>query len=118
MYNNIPSPSKTPAATAYSNYYEPPVELETNTFNLMKGFFEAKGFDKLSAESISVTFIKQAQFDNYNPLEILDTLKKFDSPKLNEVVTEVLNYNRFKSSYLGSTSGLKPFEPVSRNIVV
>lgn len=118
MYNNIPSPSKSPAAVAYSNSYEKPTELETNTFNIMKGFFEARGFDKLSAESIAVTFIKQAQVDSYNPLEILDTLKTFDSPKLNAVVTEVLNYNRFKSSYLGSTKGLQPFEPVSRNIAV
>ena len=52
MYNNIPSGSKTPIATAYSNAYEKPLALETNTFNLMKGFFEAKGFDKTSAESI------------------------------------------------------------------
>ncbi len=118
MYNNIPSPSKSPAATAFSNSYERPVELETNTFNLMKGFFEAKGFDKLSAESITVTFIKQAQQDSYNPLEILDTLKKLEAPKLNAVVTEVLNFNRFKSSYLGSTKGLQPFEPVARNIAV
>lgn len=118
MYNNLPSISKSPAAVAYSNSYERPTELETNTFNLMKGFFEAKGFDSLSAESIAVTFIKQARVDNYNPLEILDTLKSFDAPKLNTVVTEVLNYNRFKSSYLGNTKGLQPFEPVARNILV
>jgi hypothetical protein len=117
MYNNLPSTGKSVAATAYSNAYEKPLELETNTFNLMKGFFEAKGFDKLSAETIAVTFIRQASADGYNPLQVLDTLKSFAAPKLNSVVTEILNYNRYKTSYLGNSSGIKAFDPVARNIV-
>jgi hypothetical protein len=117
MFNNLPSNGKSVAATAYSNAYEKPLELETNTFNLMKGFFEGKGFDKLSAETIAVTFMKQAKVDGYNPLQVLDTIKGFAAPKLNAVVTEILNYNRYKTSYLGNSSGIKAFEPVARNIV-
>lgn len=117
MYNNLPTTSKSVAATAYSNAYQKPLELETNTFNLMKGFFEAKGFDKLSAETIAVTFIQQASTDGYNPLQVLDTIKGFSAPKLNAVVTEILNYNRYKTSYLGNSSGIKSFEPIARNIV-
>lgn len=117
MYNNIPSGAKNPIATPYTNFYEKPLELETNTFNLMKGFFEGKGFDKLSAETIAVTFIRQATVDNYNPLEVLDTLKGMAAPNLNAVVTEILNYNRFKTSYLGNSTGLSAFEPIARNIV-
>ena len=30
MYNNLPSNSKSVAATAYSNAYQKPLELETN----------------------------------------------------------------------------------------
>jgi hypothetical protein len=117
MYNNLPSNGKSVAATAYSNAYQKPLELETNTFNLMKGFFEGKGFDKLSAETIAVTFIRQASIDGYNPLQVLDTIKGFAAPKLNAVVTEILNYNRYKTSYLGNSSGIKSFDPIARNIV-
>lgn len=118
MYNNIPPQNKGYAATAYSNTYEKPTPLETNTFNLMKGFFEAKGFDKTSAESVAVTFIKQASVDGYNPLEVLDTLKGLDTLKLNAVVTEILNFHRYKTSYLGNSTQSPAFEPVARNIVV
>jgi hypothetical protein len=118
MYNNLPGGnSANPAATAFNSMYAVPLELETNTFNLMKGFFEAKGFDKTSAETIAVTFIRQAKLDGYNPLEIINTLKTFDQVKLNSAVIDVLNFNRFKSSYLGNSTGLRPFEPVARNVV-
>lgn len=117
MYNNIPPVTKSPAAVTFSSAYEKPLELETNTFNLMKGFFEAKGFDKFSADTIAVTFIRQAANDGYNPLEILDTLKNLDRSNLNSVVTDILNFNRYKTSYLGNISGVTPFAPVARNIV-
>ncbi len=118
MFNNIPVGSdRNPSATAFSTMYEKPLALETNTFNLMKGFFEARGFDKLSADTVAVTFIKQATRDGYNPLAVLDTLKTMDGLKLNAAVTEILNYNRYKTSYLGSNKTNTAFEPVARNIV-
>jgi len=118
MFNNIPvGNSRTPSATAFSSMYEKPLALETNTFNLMKGFFEARGFDKLSADTVATTFIKQAARDGYNPLEVLDALKTMDGLKLSAAVTEILNYNRYKTSYLGSNKTSSAFEPVARNIL-
>ena len=117
MYTNLPPQSVNPTATAYSNAYEKPFALETNTFNLMKGFFEGKGFDKVSAEMLSTTFIRQAATDGYNPLEVLGTLRTMDSFKLSGVVNEILNYNRYKTSYLGTTSGVVAFPPIARNVV-
>jgi hypothetical protein len=93
------------------------LELDANTFSLMKGFFEKRGFDKSSAETIAVTLIRQATLDDYNPLEVLDTMKKFDGAQLNTVVSELINFNRFKSSYVGSSSTPNSFLPVSRNII-
>ena len=117
MYNNIPTTANSNLGSdAYNNSYTYPLELETNTLNLMKGFFESKGFDKSSSETISVTFIKQAKQDGYNPLSVLDSIKKLDTVALNSLITEILNFNRYKTSYLGSKSNLSPFEPVARNI--
>jgi hypothetical protein len=117
MYNNIPSKSSSPAATAYNAAYGKPLALETNTFNLMKGFFEGKGFDTLASDTLATTFIRQASTDGYNAMEVLATLKTMDSFKLTAIVNEILNFNRYKTSYLGTTSGTVPFEPVARNIV-
>ena len=91
-------------------------EVCPNSF-IKIGFFESKGFDKSSSETISVTFIKQAKQEGYNPLSVLDSIKKLDTVALNSLITEIINFNRYKTSYLGSKSNLFPFEPVARNIV-
>ena len=119
MYNNLPGGNNlNPAATAFNSTYGQPLELDPNTFSMMKGFFESKGFDKTSAETIAVTFIKQARTDGYNPMEVLDTMKGLPVPELNTVVTEILNFNRYKTSYLGKNQTGSSFEPVSRNIAI
>ena len=118
MYNNIPTTANSNLGSdAYNNSYTYPLELETNTLNLMKGFFESKGFDKSSSETISVTFIKQAKQDGYNPLSVLDSIKKLDTVTLNSLVTEILNYNRFKTSTLGMAQTFTPVSEVQRNIL-
>lgn len=118
MYNNLPTnTSPTLAATAFNQQYSQPLELDAGTFSMMKGFFEKRGFEKLSAEMVAVTLIRQAKQDGYNPLEVLDTMKEFDDANLNTVVAELINYNRFKSSYLGNSTANVPFNPVYRNVV-
>jgi len=119
-YNNIPYASITQTDStiqAFDNYYSIPLELNANTFNAMKAFFTSKGFDNVSAESIAVTIMKQAVKDNYNPMTILDTLKGLSSIDISALVSEILNNNRFKTSYLGYSLAFNPQAEVVRNIV-
>ena len=118
MYNNFPV-SKAPNSPSkiYDRQFTQPLELDANTFSLMKGFFEKRGFDKSSAETIAVTLIRQATLDDYNPLEVLDTMKKFDGTQLNTVVSELINFNRFKSSYVGSSTAPNSFLPISNLLI-
>lgn len=115
--NNLPSSSKNATVQAFDAYYEKPFEIDASTFGMMKGFFESKGFDKSSAETISISIMKQAKLDGYSPLAVLDTMKGLQGVELSGVVGDIINYNRFKTSYLGQSSGFKPFEPVARNIL-
>jgi hypothetical protein len=50
-------------------------------------------------------------------MQILDTLKGLDSVEISALVAEILNYNRFKTSYLGYALAFTPRIEVSRNIV-
>jgi hypothetical protein len=116
--NNLPASLSTNATIqAFDTYYDKPFEIDASTFGLMKGFFEGKGFDKSAAETISVSIMKQARIDGYNPLAVLDTMKGLHGVELSAVVGDIINYNRFKSSYLGQSTGFQPFEPVARNIL-
>ena len=118
-YSNLPPNSASENSTAKSldNYYIRQFELDPGTFNMMKGFFQSRKFDKVAAESIAVTIMKQAKADGYNPMAVLDQLKGMQSLELNSLVSEILNFNRFKTSLVGHSTGFAPFEPVARNIV-
>jgi len=119
-YSNLP-PNLTAANStvkSIDNYYIRQFELDPSTFNMMKGFFQSKNFDKVAAESIAVTIMKQAKVDGYNPMAVLDQLKGMQGLELNSLVSEILNYNRFKTSLICHSMGFSPFEPVARNIVV
>jgi hypothetical protein len=116
--NNLPaSPYSNSTIQAFDTYYEKPFEIDASTFSMMKGFFESRGFDKSSSETISISIMKQARLDGYNPLAVLDTMKSLQGVELSAVVGDIINYNRFKTSYLGQSTGFKPFEPVARNIL-
>lgn len=118
-YSNLPPNPASVNSTvqSFDNYYVKPFEIDPSTFNMMKGFFQSKHFDKVAAETISVTIMKQAKADGYSPFQILDQLKSLNGLELNSLVSEILNYNRFKTSLVGHSLGFSPFEPVSRNIV-
>jgi hypothetical protein len=117
-YNNIPfTQSSNQTVQAFDNYYSAPIELNASVVAAMTGYFTNRGFGEVSAESIAVTIIKQAKKDNYNPMQILDTLKGLNDVELSGLVSEILNYNRFKSSSLGYAQTFQPNPDIARNII-
>ena len=120
VYNNIPNtkiPNSSDATLqAFDAYFIAPLELKVSTFDAIKSFFTGRGFDISAAESITVIIMKQAKQDRYNPMQVLDSLKGLDSVELTSLIAEILNYNRFKSSYLGYALEFIPYEEVLRNI--
>lgn len=123
IYSNIPikqpeesSSSKT--TKTFNQYYDIPVQLDQNVLVAMKGFLENRGFSEASSESIAITIMVQAKRDDYNPMAVLESMKKLNETTLSQIVSEILNYNRFKSSVLGSVQKTAVVENVQRNIVV
>lgn len=119
MYSNLPpQPASSSIVKAFDAYTNTSVELETNTLNAMKGFFTSRGFESISAETIGVIIIKQAKHDGYNPMTILDTLSGLTDVEISALVSEILNYNRFKTSFLGYASRFIATDEIKRNILV
>ena len=121
-YSNLPPNSKRYQGTdetiqLLNNYYAEPLELKVSEFDAITGFFTAKGFDTESSQSIAVAIISQSKIDNFNPMSVIDTMKKLDKVELNNLILEILNYNRFKTSFLGYKAQFTPAEEVVRNIV-
>ena len=119
LYTNLPpSPvSNNSTVSAMDSYYVKPLGVDSSTYSMVTGFFQNRGFGVSAAETTSMAIIKQAQLDGYSPLDVLDSLKGLNDILLNSIVAEILNYNRFKTSFLGNATGFIPFPPVSRTIL-
>ena len=122
-YSNLPA-TPTPniytsngTVQSFNSYYTAPIEFDAGTLNAMTGFFESRGFDITTSNAISAIIITQAQSDGYNPMTVLDSLVGLDGLEISELATQILNYNRFKSSFLGYSSSIKTYHEVQRNIL-
>ena len=120
QYSNLPpaaKPSTSDTVQAFDNYYSEPLELSSTVLTAMKGYFMNRGFEEVSAESITITIMRQAHNDGYNPMQILDTLKGLSNVELSGLVSEILNYNRFKTSSLGYARSFVPNTEIQRSII-
>ena len=120
-FNNIPVNDTTSSDSStikfFNQYYQVPVELNSNSLVAMKGFFEKRGFGANAAESTSIIILAQAKKDNLNEFQILDTLIGLDDIQISALVGEILNYNRFKTSSLGIAFNSVPADEIQRNIL-
>ena len=103
--------------TFFNNYFSKKLSFPTNQVDAVIAFFEKRGFDKQAAISVGTILLQQAKIDNVNVFKLLDTLKGLTDVQLSAVVTEILNYNRPKTSTLGykRSESVDKFE--KRNIV-
>ena len=121
-YNNLPKPKSNPDSAnatlqVFDTYSVAPLNVDATTYDAMVGFFTQRGFSEDSARSMSYVIIKQAILDSINPFKLIETLKGLSNVEISDVITEVLNYNRYKTSSLGTASPFTPSQEVARNII-
>ena len=97
--------------------YEKEFEFNAGEYDAVIAFFVKRGFKRASAESTAYVILAQAKIDDIKPQEILDKLTYASPAQLSEVITIILNANRYKSSRLGVRKTLTTTESVSRNIL-
>jgi hypothetical protein len=121
FYTNLPPKQKddldkTIEKLTTSNY-ETDYQFSAGDYDSTIGFFVKRGFSRTAAESTAYAILSQAKIDNVRPQEILDSLTNADPALLSELITIILNANRYKSSRLGVRQTLTTKETVSRNII-
>jgi|TARA_S200000501_G_C20846990_1_gene754028 hypothetical protein len=121
FYTNLPPKEKdrlekTINKLSSGNYTEE-FQFNTNDYDAAVAFFVKRGFQRESAESTAYVILSQAKIDSVSPQEILDSLAKANPATLSELITIILNANRYKSSRLGVRQTLQTKETVSRNIL-
>jgi len=85
----------------FDQYYTEKLTYPANQVDAVVDFFRKRGFDNTAAVSTATVLLRQAKLDEVNVFKLLDTLKGLDEVQLSNIVAEILNYNRPKSSSIG-----------------
>jgi hypothetical protein len=99
--------------TAYTENFQ----FNVGEYDAAIGFFVKRGFSRTSAEGVAYIILRQAKIDSISPQVILDKIGYATPTQLSELITIVLNANRYKSSRLGVRQTRTTKETVSRNIL-
>ena len=121
FYTNLPPKEKEDldktieklTSTSYQTNYE----FNVGEYDATIAFFVKRGFTRTAAESTAYVILAQAKIDDVRPTEILDKLTYADEAQLSEIITIILNANRYKSIRLGVRQTLTTKETVSRNLI-
>ena len=121
FYTNLPQKEKdrlqkTIDSLRQTQYVEP-FQFNANDYDATVGFFVKRGFDRQPAEETAYVILQQAKIDSVPVMEILDTLGKAEPAQLSELITIILNSNRFKTSRLGVRKDKDSKDVISRNIL-
>lgn len=117
---NLPPQTSTDSAdevkTFFNKYFTHQISFPSNQIDAVLGFFLKNGFEEQAAKSTAIVLLNQARIDNVNPLQLIDSLKSLNGAQLSQVVTEIINLYREKTSFLGYKSLTSESTYESRNI--
>tara|TARA_B110000503_G_scaffold105362_1_gene157194 strand:+ start:5780 stop:6145 length:366 start_codon:yes stop_codon:yes gene_type:complete len=104
--------------TFFNNYYNTTLSYNASEVDAVIGYFLKRGFEKIAAVNTASVLLQQASVDQINVQQLLDTLKGINDVQLSNVVAQILNLNRAKTSTLGYRSPAVTLLFDQRNILV
>ena len=102
----------------FDKFFVSEVTFPSNEVDAVVGFFLKHGFDVESSRSTAIVLLNQAKVDNIKVFKLIDTLKALTDVQLSQVVAQILNTYREKTSLLGYRIAPLANEFESRNILV
>jgi hypothetical protein len=121
MISNLPPAKQTGSVDVkefFDTYFQNIVSFPANQIDATVGFFVKRGFDTVSAASTAIVLLNQAKADGVNVFTLLDKLKGLTDVQMSQVVAQVLNANREKTSLLGYRIAMVENTYEARNILV
>jgi len=121
FYTNLPQKDKDSLQSTIEKLtttnYETDYQFNVGEYDSTVAFFVKRNFSRDAAESTAYAILSQAKIDNIKPQQILDQLTYAEPVLLSELISIILNANRYKSSRLGVRKTLSTKDTVSRNII-
>ena len=121
FYTNLPPKNKDSLEETVNKLtttnYQTDYQFNVGEYDSTIAFFVKRNFSREAAEATAYAILSQAKIDNVKPQQILDQLTYATPALLSELITIILNANRYKSSRLGVRKTLNTKDTVSRNII-
>lgn len=100
----------------FDKFFTHEITFPAAQIDAVVGFFLKRGFDEQAAKTTAIVILNQSRIDGVNPFVVLDSLKGLSDAQLSEVVTQIMNLYREKSSALGYKISVVEETFESRNI--
>ena len=121
IYSNLPPKDKDNLEKTIEKLtttdYQQDYQFNVGEYDATVAFLVKRNFSRTPAETTAYVILAQAKIDDIKPQQILDQLTYANPALLSELITIILNANRYKSSRLGVRKTLAAKETVSRNII-
>lgn len=85
----------------FDRTFQQQIAYNTDEVDAVVGFFKKRGFEEIAAINTAVILLQQAVLDDIPAFKLLDTLKGVSDVQLSNIVAQILNFNRSKSSTIG-----------------
>lgn len=102
----------------FDKFFNSKLSFPADQIDAVVGFFVKRDFDIESARSTAIVLLTQARYDNVNVFDLIESMKSLPELQLNQLVAQILNTYRDKTSLLGYR--IQPIADVyeTRNILV
>jgi hypothetical protein len=104
--------------TFFNSNFTKTVSFPAGQIDATVAFFVKRSFDQTSASSIAIVLLNQARAEGVDVFKLLDTFKSLTDIQLSQVVAQVLNASRDKTSLLGYRTATVDNTFEARNILV
>ena len=105
-------------ARFFDNFYNREISYNASEVDAVIGYFLKRGFDRIAAVNTASILLQQAEVDQITVFQLIDTLKGVNDVQLSNIVAQILNYNRGKSSKIGYRTANQRLLVEQRNIIV
>ena len=118
--SNIPDLTNISERTQlFNRQFENQIAYKVSEVDAVIGYFLKRGFDQVAAINTASVLLEQASIDKIPVYKLIDTLKGVNDVQLSNIVAQILNFNRPKTSALGFKDETIPAQLFDqRNIVI
>lgn len=110
--------SKELTARFFDNFYNREISYNASEVDAVISYFLKRGFDTIAAINTASVLLQQAEVDKITVFQLIDTLKGVNDVQLSNIVAQILNFNRGKSSKIGYRTANQRLLVEQRNIIV